>query len=158
MVFASAVFLFGFFPVFFGIYYLLGIGKKRKIQNIWILIRSLLFYPWGGVEAFLLLLCSILVNFYLGILIENHFSDGRSKLYLRIAIIYNLANLLFFKYIGFFAGTILGIVGIDTPQQIKNIPLPIGISFYTFQIVSYIVDVYKKQVKAQRNIDRKSVV
>ena len=152
MVFASAVFLFGFFPVFFGVYYLLGIGKKRKIQNIWILIGSLLFYSWGGVEAFLLLLCSILVNFYLGILIENHFSDGRSKLYLRIAIIYNLANLLFFKYIGFFAGTILGIVGIDTPQQIKNIPLPIGISFYTFQIVSYIVDVYKKQVKAQRNI------
>lgn len=48
MVFASAVFLFGFFPVFFGIYYLLGIGKKRKIQNIWILIGSLLFYSWGG--------------------------------------------------------------------------------------------------------------
>lgn len=153
MVFASAVFLFAFFPLFYCIYYLLG--KCKRIQNVWILIGSLLFYSWGGVWALLVLAFTIVVNFYLGILIENNIGGGRAKVFLGIAIVYNLSNLIFFKYFNFLFDNLLGaldIIEIHVPWESLNIPLPIGISFYTFQVISYIVDVYRQNVKAQRNI------
>ncbi len=152
MVFASPVFLFGFFPIFYCIFYILGIWKNGKIQNLWILIGSLVFYSWGGVWALLILLLSILVNYCLGILIEDHISDGKAKVILKIALFYNVLVLIFFKYTNFLVASILTVFGLEVPSQIASIPLPIGISFYTFQIISYIVDVYKRRVKAQRNI------
>ena len=146
MVFSSMLFLWIFLPLVLVIYYL----SPRKIRNGILVFFSLLFYAWGEPVYILLMLCSVLVNFMGGILMEDH-PAGRKGILCGTVLI-NIGLLGYFKYFNFLAemiGKILpsGIAGISVPQ----VALPIGISFYTFQALSYVIDVYRKEVKAQRN-------
>lgn len=152
MVFVSTTFIFVFLPVYFLGYYLLK--KNTKKQNYWILIGSLLFYSWGGAWALFCLIISIILNFIWGILIEN--STGiRRNLWMSLAVAFNLLNLIVFKYFNFIVDVIFNLIGlfdIKLTWNVIKMPLPIGVSFYTFQIISYIIDVYNEKVKAQRSI------
>ncbi|WP_028320441.1 MBOAT family O-acyltransferase [Desulfatiglans anilini] len=150
MVFSSIIFLFCFLPVTLGIYFLLG----RRGQNAWLLLASLVFYAWGEVFYVAVMLASIAANYAVGVLIAA-FRGGRwARLILGIGIAADLAILVFFKYSAFLAenlsflmSPILGrtAAGIDPGH------LPLGISFFTFQSMSYIIDVYRGAAPAQRN-------
>ncbi len=139
MVFSSIPFLFFFLPIFLGLYFLLP--KK----NIILLIASLIFYAWGEPIYILLMIFSSITDYTLGRLIEKK----RQKRYLVISIIINLALLFFFKYIDFFIGNVNNLLSINIP--LLELGLPIGISFFTFQTMSYSIDVYRKNIKAEKN-------
>lgn len=144
MVFSSPVFLWIFLPVIFIAYRVV----PGRAKNILLLAGSLVFYAWGEPRYILLMLFSIVINYLFGLLMEKF--GERKKLVLIIDIIINLALLGYFKYFNFLAGIVNGIFGeVITAREIA---LPIGISFYTFQILSYIIDLYRGHYKAQRNI------
>lgn len=130
MVFSSVVFLFRFLPVFFICYYLV----PGRMKNFILLLGSLFFYAWGEPAYILLMLFSTVSDYALGLLIEKFRGRWAAKLFLCISVAVNLSLLGFFKYAG------------------SPLPLPIGISFYTFQTMSYTIDVYRKEVRAQRNL------
>ena len=144
MEFTSILFLFLFFPAFLFCYF---ICKKRNIRNYVLFFFSIIFYAWGEPFYVFLILISILVNYILAILIDK---KKNRKLWFILALIFDLGTLLVFKYTDFIINTINFIPKLNLP--LVNLALPIGISFYTFQMVSYIIDVYKKKVKVQRNI------
>ncbi|MGN0514346.1 MAG: MBOAT family O-acyltransferase [Lachnospiraceae bacterium] len=144
MVFSSAIFLFAFLPILLLVYFLID----RKLRNIVLLIASLVFYAWGEPKNVFLMLLSITVNYFLGLLIER-FEKG-AKFFLVISIVYNLGMLFVFKYLNFTVDIINSVA--KTSIDIAPIVLPIGISFFTFQIMSYVIDVYWHNVKAQKNI------
>lgn len=151
MVFSSLTFLFLFLPV---VLFLLSLCRKIPYQNTLLFLSSLLFYAWGGVSYTLILLGSIVVNFLAGNAIQNH--PHHRKLWFTLAVILNLSSLIFFKYANFLVDNVnvlTGIFGIS-PIFLKRILLPIGISFYTFQGISYLTDVYRGQVQAQTNFIR----
>lgn len=151
MVFSSLTFLFLFLPV---VLFLLSLCRKIPYQNTLLFLSSLLFYAWGGVSYTLILLGSIVVNFLAGNAIQNH--PHHRKLWFTLAVILNLSSLIFFKYANFLVDNVnvlTSIFGIS-PIFLKRILLPIGISFYTFQGISYLTDVYRGQVKAQTNFVR----
>lgn len=143
MVFSSLTFLFIFLPLTLVVYYLSGSIVTR---NVVLLIASLLFYAWGEPVYVILMLLSILANFYLG----QDLEANKKKITLVIGIILNLGILGYYKYSGFLLGTIQDLTHITI--SIKHIALPIGISFYTFQEIAYLVDVYRGKSKAQQNI------
>ena len=147
MIFSSLPFLLIFLPVILAAYFL----APRRIKNIVLLFGSLLFYAWGEPIYIVLMLLSIALNYFCGleIGIRRHDEVGAKKA-LIFAIISNIAILSFFKYYEFMIVTINGVFSLDI--VIRNLPLPIGISFYTFQAMSYIMDIYRKKVKPQRNI------
>ena len=146
MVFSSMVFLWIFLPVVFVLSLLI---RKPKFQNILLLSASLLFYAWGEPRNILLLLASILLNWLFGLLIERF--RGRAKVFLILDILVNLGLLCYFKYTDFFINTINHVVpGASIP--LANIALPIGISFFTFQAMSYVIDLYRGQIKVQKNL------
>jgi len=146
MEFSSLVFLFLFLPLFFLGYF---IFKSRKYRNLVLLLFSLVFYAWGEPIYILLMIFSITINYFIAKFIGS--SDLRkSKMWLIIGLFINIGLLVVFKYTDFIIGCINNIFSSEI--SLINIPLPIGISFYTFQIISYIVDVYRKQVKVQNNI------
>ncbi len=149
MLFSSIVFIFIFLPVTLLVYHLLY--KRRTAQNVWLLLVSLIFYAWGEPVNVLLMIASIFVNWGMGLLVDRNRSDqGRKKLLLIIACVYNIGVLFVFKYLGFF---------IDTANMVSKrelvpnpgIALPIGISFYTFQALSYVIDVYRDDIKVEKN-------
>lgn len=148
MVFSSTIFLFFFLPLVLILYYLTP--KKRK--NFILLLVSLLFYTWGEEEIVLVVLASTFIDFSCGLLIEK----GKKNLGLAISLVTNLSFLFFFKYFNFafdnfaYITSKLGL-GSSTVSDLPNIALPIGISFYTFQTLSYTIDVYRGNVKANRN-------
>ena len=124
----------------------------RKCRNFFLLIVNLIFYGWGEPVFILIMLVSITVNYIFGILIENHRNNVRlKKLFLAIAAVISLGLLAAFKYTGFLSD-ILRRLPIFAAMPRISIPLPIGISFYTFQTLSYTVDVYRRDVPAQRSI------
>ena len=138
MVFSSTAFLFAFLPLCVISYFL---SKNRVYRNTVLLIASLLFYSWGEPRFLLLMIAATLVAYLGGLWIDR----GRhSKIALIITIVILVGNLFIFKYLNFFAEN-LKISGI--PQ----LTLPIGISFYTFQILSYVIDLYRKKIHVQRN-------
>ncbi len=142
MVFSSYVFLFLFLPVLFLFYY--GIPKQsRNGRNMVLLIFSIIFYGWGGPKYLLVLAISILINWIGGILIYRFQKDRKEakRIALIITIAANCLLLGFFKYTDFMIGNINSLFGLNIPLQ--HIVLPIGISFYTFQGMSYVFDVYK---------------
>lgn len=147
MVFSSILFLFYFMPVAFTIYYL----SPKRWRNLVLLILSLIFYSWGEVRYFPIMLASILVDYTASNQI-SHFEGrkGMRRFWLLVSVIFNLGMLGFFKYAGFFARNINAITGLGVP--ILELTLPLGISFYTFQTMSYTIDVYRGDVKAERNI------
>ncbi len=143
MVFSSTIFLFCFLPLALLLVYAL----PQRYKNGGLLFMSLLFYSWGEPKYILVMLASILINFYLG----KKVSKGNKKTYLAIAIVANLAILIFFKYAVFFADNINLIL--DQPViYVGDVYLPIGISFFTFQAMSYIIDVYRGETSPQNNL------
>ncbi|NEQ48862.1 MAG: MBOAT family protein [Leptolyngbya sp. SIO3F4] len=151
MVFSSLIFLFVYLPVVLIGHY---VWKHRGWQNTFLLFASLFFYTWGEGERIYLMALSILVNFYFGLGIERATSHARKTTYLTIAVVLNLLMLTIFKYTNFLVENVNALlsVGDIEPLEETRIPLPIGISFYTFQALSYLVDVYRRQSAAQRNI------
>ena len=144
MLFSSLTFIFIFFPLILIIYFI----AKDKYKNYILLIASLIFYSWGEPKYILLMLLSIIVNYYLAILIDR--SKKHSKKLFIISIIFNIELLFIFKYLDFSLLNINNIFNLNI--KTLNLFLPIGISFYTFQILSYVIDVYRKKVKVQKNI------
>ncbi|MBQ6957791.1 MAG: MBOAT family protein [Bacteroidales bacterium] len=145
MVFADLFFLFAFLPAFAICYLLASLAKGNRVKNGVLVAFSLLFYAWGEpVYVFLLIACALL-NWLFGRWLDKA-KKGRG-LVLALGLVCNLAILGTFKYLGFFAD-LLGRFGLSV--QVPELALPIGISFYTFQSISYLVDVYRKESKAQR--------
>lgn len=150
MLFSSLTFLFGFFPILLILYFL---TKKRKIRNIILLLFSLAFYAWGEPKYILLMIITIIVVYLFGLLIDKYNREEKcqkKKISLILCIIIVIGNLVFFKYSNFLLEN-LNIL-FNTNIKSLNIIMPIGISFYTFQILSYIIDLYKGKVKLQKNI------
>ena len=147
MVFSSIPFIFFFLPVFLILYYLV----PYKVKNILLLIFSLIFYAWGEPIYILLMIFSSVVDYTNGRMIEKYAQNNqkRKKLFLIISIIVNLSLLGFFKYADFLIGSINSLLNINIP--LLELGLPIGISFFTFQTMSYSIDVYRGDVKAEHN-------
>lgn len=144
MLFCSYVFILVFLPLLLFLYYII---KNRKYRNILLLIFSLIFYAWGEPKYILLLLFSIVINYFIAIMLER---INKNKKVLVIGVLVNILSIVIFKYLDFGILTINGLF--DTNIKKFNLTIPIGISFYTFQSISYIIDVYRKKVKAEHNI------
>ncbi|MGH8653622.1 MAG: MBOAT family O-acyltransferase [Gammaproteobacteria bacterium] len=140
MIFNSHAFIFGFLPVTLVIYYVLGQLPSRRPALIWLTGASFFFYGWWNPSYLLLLLGSILFNFYVGLLLVRAASRGSvlRRLVLSLGIIGNLALLGYYKYSGFFISNLDALSGFDF--QIQAVVLPLGISFYTFTQLAYLVD------------------
>jgi len=147
MIFSTFEFLFLFLPI---VLFLVAIYRNIAYQNTILFISSILFYAWGGVSYTAIILSSIIINYVSGILIGK---STRKKLWLTISIVLNLALLCFFKYFNFLVDNYNLLISVFkiSPVTVINVILPIGISFYTFQGLSYLVDVYKKTVEPQHN-------
>ncbi len=142
-----------FLPVMFFIFWF-GARKSTRIQNIWIVIGSYVFYGWWDWRFLSLILFSTLVDFTVGRLMEKESRINRRKLLLWISILVNLGLLGFFKYYNFFVDnftTAFTFFGGEISPQSLNVILPVGISFYTFQTLSYTIDVYRGQIKPTSN-------
>jgi len=150
MVFSSTVFLLIFLPATLFCTLIL----PRRLQNLMLLIASLFFYAWGGASFSLIMLASIAINYIVGRQISKRKGTKGAKRSLVIGLVLNLLLLGIFKYTNFIIDNINVLVEwIDlNPIKIKPIYLPIGISFFTFQAISYIVDVYRKETPAQKNL------
>jgi alginate O-acetyltransferase complex protein AlgI len=152
MVFSSTVFLFLFLPVVLGLYFL----TPDRFKNSVLLACSLFFYAWGEKAFVLVMVATIVANYAYGLLIDRFRNESRGKLVLGIAIATNLGFLVAFKYANFIADNInqvLGLAGVP-PFHLDPVHLPIGISFFTFQAMSYVVDVSRGVVPVQRNLLR----
>lgn len=147
LVFSSIIFLFMFLPLAVITYYV----APKSWRNMVILILSLVFYAWGEPVYVFLMIGSIVVDYFGGLLIQSNRKDkGKQRFIFVTILVLNLSVLVFFKYYGFIIANINSILG--TSLQIRELPLPLGISFYTFQLISYVADVYMAKVKAQKNI------
>lgn len=145
MVFSSLVFIFLFLPLFFLLYFLV---PNRKYRNFILLGCSLFFYAWGEPIYVVCMIGSIVMNYILAILMEK--STKRRKAVFILAVILNIGMLIVFKYSNFIIDNINMVFSLSLAHV--NISLPIGISFYTFQILSYVIDLYKGEVALQKNI------
>ncbi len=145
MVFSSIPFLYFFLPLTLIVY----AAAPKKVKNAVLLIFSLLFYWWGEPKYVLLMVFTITFCYFAGILIENRRNSPKGKLLLIFSVAVPLGLLALFKYADFLLGTVNSVTGADIP--LLKLALPIGISFYTFQAISYLVDVYRGDVPAQRN-------
>lgn len=143
MVFSSLIFLFVFLVLNLTIYLLVNDRHKNKV----LLVFSLIFYAWGGPKYLLLLVGETFASWFFALRIQNSQDDRRRKLYMAGECIVLLGLLGYFKYAVFFLENFQALFGI--PEVIPNIVLPIGISFYTFQLLSYVVDVYRGEIHAQ---------
>ena len=147
MLFSSVTFIFYFLPITFILYYIV----PNKFKNPILLVASMIFYAWGGLLYFPLLLFSIIVNYILGLKIDKYKDNkGKDRRILIYSIIFNILFLGVFKYSNFLVDNIN--ILFNTSFNIPTIPLPIGISFYTFQAMSYVIDIYRKDGKVQKNI------
>lgn len=146
MLFSSIPFLFYFLPITLLIYFI----APKRFKNGVLGISSLLFYAWGGVSYVALMLISIGIGYVFGLLIDNAKSKKSKKAFLFVSVLLELSLLIYFKYADFFISNFNGLTGLDVP--LLKVVLPIGISFYTFQILSYLVDVYRREVPSQKNI------
>jgi len=149
MVFSSPIFVFVFLPLVLLVYYL----AAQRIQNIILLVFSLLFYAWGEGERLTIMLVSIIINYFTAILINKQTIPGKKKFFLFTGILLNLSLLLYYKYTNFFVANFNILAEHQGWKSIMmdRVILPLGISFFTFQGMSYIVDVYRKQAEVQRN-------
>ena len=145
MLFSSIPFLYYFLPCVLILYFVV----PKCLKNTVLLLSSLVFYAWGEPKYVLLMAVSITLGYVFGLLIEIWRGTKLSKLFLILSIVTSLGLLGYFKYADFFIANFNAATGLSVP--LLKIALPIGISFYTFQILSYTVDVYRGEVKAQRN-------
>lgn len=147
MVFSSILFIFRFLPIAMFFYFL----TPNRFKNLTLLLLSLIFYSWGEPKYFLIMLASIFVDYFVSIGIDKYKEKKFKRvLLLCISVCFNLGMLFFFKYFNFFLENINSIFGLSL--QYVKITLPLGISFYTFQTMSYTIDVFLGKVKAERNI------
>ena len=146
MVFSSLIFVYAFLPLCLLIYYLV---KDIRVRNIVLLIFSLIFYTWTNPRYIILLVVMVFINWGCALGIGNNRRPGVRKRWLIIDLVASLGILGVFKYLGFASSILQGITGF--PKDIIEITLPIGISFYTFQLISYVVDVYRDEVDAEEN-------
>lgn len=146
MVFSSITFLFYFLPIVLALYYLV----PNKFKNLILLISSFIFYFYGEPKYVLLMAFSIISTYICGILVDKYRGTKTAKLFLILEIIISIGLLIYFKYADF----IIKNINLWLSQKIDliNVLLPIGISFYTFQMISYVVDIYRGEVKVQKNI------
>ncbi len=145
MVFSSLVFLYLFFPINLIFYF---ISKNNTYRNIILLGFSLFFYAWGEPFFISVLLLSAVINYFFALVIDKNKGTYKSKIALYSAVLIDLSMIGIFKYYNFFVSNINFIL--NTNIGLSSIGLPIGISFYTFQIISYVVDVYRQDVPAQK--------
>ncbi len=147
MVFSSLIFIFIFLPLVLVSYYIV----PRRLRNTVILLASLLFYAWGEPTYIILIIISILINYLGALLIRSNIKNkDKSKFIFITLLLIDISILFFFKYYGFAIECLGSIIGLDL--KVKSISLPLGISFYTFQQISYIVDIYMQKIKPQRNL------
>lgn len=149
MIFSSIFFIFTFLPLTLLIYYLVPF----KAKNLVLLIVSLVFYAWGEPVYVILMIFSILINYVSGLEIEAYQENGeekKAKYAFIVTLVVNLLVLGFYKYYGFLISNLNAILPFKIPY--KELALPIGISFYTFQTLSYVIDVYKGKLNAQKNL------
>ena len=146
MVFSSFSFLVAFLPLVIVGYYIIP-KKYTKVKNIILLIASLIFYSFGEPKYTILMVVSILVNYILTLLMSK---KNNNKVIFVFTIIIDIGILVFFKYSNFIINNINNVF--NTNINNLNIDLPLGISFYTFQIMSYVIDVYKKKIKPQKSL------
>lgn len=144
MLFSSLMFLFSFLPVTLAGYYLL---PSTRYKNMFLLLVSMFFYSWGEPSYILLLPVSVLINYVFGLLIANFLRH--KKFFLLISILFNVGLIVFFKYLPFFITNINNFLVLNIP--VPKIALPLGISFYTFKVITYLVDVYRGTITAQKS-------
>jgi alginate O-acetyltransferase complex protein AlgI len=146
MVFSSLVFLFFFLPITLLAYYA---GKKR-MKNIILLISGLVFYAWGEPFYVLIMVLSATIDYFAGRLLDKYNDNEKfRRVFLIVSVVMNLGLLAVFKYSSFFIGIVDELTLFDIPDP--KLPLPIGISFYTFQSMSYTIDLYRRHIKVQKN-------
>lgn len=157
MLFCSMTFIYVFLPILFAVY----LFVRHDLRNYVLLIASLIFYAWGEPRYLIIMLFSILCNYIFGIVIENSYKSnsyhkimggGKPLFFLVIGIVANLAILSYFKYFSFLIENLNLLF--KSNIDIVKVVLPIGISFYTFQSISYLMDVYRQEVKAQRDLPK----
>ena len=147
MVFSSLPFLFFYLPVAVAVYLL----SPLKLRNLCLLVVSLFFYGWGEPVYISIMLLSIAVDYTHGLLVERwRDNDRRARMAVASSVLCNLAILVFFKYWDFIAVNVNTLTGLSVP--VLGLPLPIGISFYTFQTMSYTIDVYRRDAPVQRSV------
>ena len=143
MSFSSLVFLLIYLPISFITFYV----SPSKLKRYVLLAISLIFYMLSSIKALPLLICTIIVNYLIALAMEKY---SKKKIILAIGIILNALLLLFYKYTNFISSNINSIFSTNIPQL--NLILPLGISFYTFQVISYLVDVYRNKIKVEKNV------
>ena len=146
MLFSSVPFLFYFLPATLLLYLI----APRKLKNSVLLLSSLVFYGWGERKYLIFMLAAILQGYLFGLLVDKFRGTKKSKLFMIISVVLSLGLLGYCKYADFFITNFNAVTGLSIP--LLKIALPIGISFYTFQILSYTVDVYRGEVPSQKNI------
>ena len=150
MVFSSLIFLFAYLAITLVLYY----AVPFKARNAVLFVVSLIFYGWGELKYIVVMLFSILVAYIFGFFVGKYRESApkKARAYLIVSIILNLSALLFFKYANFFIENLALIPGLGGLKPIEGLKLPVGISFYTFQIMSYTIDVYRGDARVQRRI------
>lgn len=146
MLFSSIPFLFYYMPIVVAVYFLV----PKALKNGWLLLASLFFYGWGEPKYLLLMAASIGLFFGCGLAIEKAEKQSQKKFWLTVSVVLSLSLLAVFKYADFFISSVNAMTDMSLP--LLKLALPIGISFYTFQCLSYTIDVYRGNVPAQRNI------
>ena len=145
MIFSSIPFLYYFLPSVLILYF----AVPFKFKNFVLFFSSLFFYAWGEPKYVVLIAISITLSYVFGLLIDKYKNTKRSKIFLIISVTLSVASLAYFKYADFFISNFNKITGLSV--SLLNIALPIGISFYTFQLISYVIDVYRGNVSPQKN-------
>ncbi|SUY47323.1 AlgI protein [Clostridium putrefaciens] len=146
MLFSSLTFVFGFLPMVLFLYYIC----PKRLRNFVLLVFSLFFYAYGGPKFLIVMLVSIFINYILGIMVDKYREEPfKIKVILFITVFSNLMILIYFKYTNFIVDNISRLL--DVNMNINQIVLPIGISFFTFQAMSYVIDVYKERGEVQKN-------
>ena len=150
MIFSSTIFLVYFLPIFLLIYFLL---KGKKIKNAFLLLSSILFYSWGAPKFIFAILATTTLDFYLVKIMSNASHEKHKKLFLILSLFLNVGMLFYFKYCNFFIENFNALLGTFGSKQIEwtKIVLPIGISFYTFESLTYVIDVYRGVHKPLKN-------
>lgn len=150
MLFSSTSFIYLFLPSVILIYYTI-LRKSRLLQNVFLLAASLVFYAWGEPRFVFVMMASIVINWLFGLMIDKNRDKRRlTKVLVSTDVLFNLALLFVFKYLGFAGQIFHGMTGID--PGLPEIALPIGISFFTFQAMSYVIDVYRQRGEVQTNL------
>lgn len=145
MLFSSIPFLYYFLPCVILVYF----AVPKRLKNSVLLLSSLFFYGWGEPRYLIFMLGSITQGYVFGVLVERYRNRKWSRVFLTASVLFSLLLLGYCKYADFFISNFNAVTGLSLP--LLKIALPIGISFYTFQILSYVVDVYRKEVPAQKN-------